>query len=369
MGTTAGGTAESAVFVDRSGIAVRRADGTTIALDPSKSADCHFTFVSHAHVDHLHRRSRPAGKGDNSSHGSKLIVSRATSLLASARGYDIADGSDDDDEEHDGFQLVDTGHILGSRGLLVGDDEVFYTGDLSTRERAFLKPARLPHARTLIIESTFGRPEYSFPAIDEITHKTNKIISEMYDMGIPVILMGYALGKAQVLTKLFGHWDPVFVHDSVAKMNAIHSDLGVELKHAMGHTEAEEKGLLSKRRPWVMVAPLMSGRNAFVKRMKERYGAVTVGFSGWAVDPRYRYTMGLDYAMPFSDHCDYEELMQAVRQCSPEQVFTFHGFSEEFAASLKRMGFDAKPIAGHEKKKEERRKKEKVATLDSFRSA
>jgi putative mRNA 3-end processing factor len=333
----------SHVFVDKSGIAVRQHDGTTIALDPSRPADCDYAFVSHAHVDHLHRKGKKSK--------SRLIASKETSMIASARGYDIRG-----DEGHDGFELVDTGHILGSRGLLMGDD-VYYTGDISTRERAFLKPAKLPHAKTLIIESTFGKPEYSFPALDEITHRTNRIISEMYGMGIPVILMGYALGKAQVLTKLFGHWDPVFVHDSVARMNSVYSELGVDLKNSTTCSEAEEKGLLSKRRPWVMIAPLMSGRSAFLKRMKDQYGAVTVGFSGWAADPRYRYTMGVDYAMPFSDHCDYAELVQAVKQCNPRKVYTFHGFASEFANALKKMGFDAEPME---------KAKKGATTLDSF---
>ncbi|WP_415281660.1 exonuclease [Candidatus Nitrososphaera sp. FF02] len=330
----------STVFHEKSGITVRHGD-TTIALDPSRPADSHFTFVSHAHVDHLHRKGKSK---------SKLLVSKETSLLASARGYSI-EGA----EEHDGFALVDTGHILGSRGLLIGDD-VYYTGDLSIRERAFMKPAKMPRARTLIIESTFGLPGYRFPAVDEVTHRVNKVVSELYDMGIPVILMGYALGKAQLLTKLFGHWDPVYVHDSVAKMNSVYSDLGVSLKSAMSHSEAEERGLLAGRKPWIMIAPLMSGRSAFVKEMKEKYGAVTVGFSGWALDNNYRYRMGLDYAFPMSDHCDYPELVEAIKACAPEKVYTFHGFAEEFAQSLKKMGFDAEPVE----------RKGRAPTLDSF---
>jgi putative mRNA 3-end processing factor len=95
-----------------------------------------------------------------------------------------------------------------------------------------------------------------------------------------------------------------------------------------------------------------------LKRIKEQYGAVAIGFSGWAADPRYRYTMGVDYAMPFSDHCDYVELVEAVRQCNPEKVYTFHGFAAEFAGSLKKMGFDAQPI--------EKTKKGSAPTLDSF---
>jgi putative mRNA 3-end processing factor len=328
----------ASVSCERSAITIHRKDGTTVALDPSRPSDCDFAFVSHAHVDHLHRRGRTK---------TRLLASKETSLLASARGYNINDIT-----EHDSFELVDTGHILGSRGLLV--DDVYYTGDLSTRERVFMKPARMPRAKTLIIESTFGLPDYSFPEIKEVTHRANKIISDMYGMGVPVILMGYALGKAQLLTKMFAHWDPI-VHDSVAKMNSIYSDLGVDLEGATTCSEAERTGLLSKSRPWVMIAPLMHGRSAFAQEMKERYGAVTVGFSGWAVDSRYRYTMGLDYALPMSDHCDYDELVQAVKECNPEKVYTFHGFADEFAHSLKKMGFDAKPVS-------ERKK----GTLDAF---
>lgn len=337
------------VTLGESGIMVQQND-STIALDPSHPVDCDFTFVSHAHVDHLHRRGRKKIK-------TQVLASRETTLIAHARGYEIVDAV----EEQNGFQLVDTGHILGSRGLLVGDNDVYYTGDISMRERAFMKPAKVPHARTLIIESTFGRPEYIFPPLSEITHRTNKIISEMFDLGIPVILMGYTLGKAQLLTKLFGHWDPI-IYDSVAKINSVYSELGVKLAGSVTHNKAEEQGLLSKNRPWVMVAPLMSERNAFVREMKDKYGAVTIGFSGWAIGSRYRYMMGLDYVMPLSDHCDYNELVEAVKQCRPDKVYTFHGFAKEFAESLQEMGFDAEPVGnGHGKKTE------KTLSLDSFR--
>ncbi len=332
---------QARVSYGKSGITVHQKDGTTIALDPSKPCGCDYVFVSHAHVDHLHR------KGNSRS---KLIVSKETSTIASARGYEMQGG------EYDAFELVDTGHILGSRGLLTGD-EVYYTGDLSIREREFLRPAKMPRAKTLIIESTFGKPGYSFPATDEITHKVNGIISEMYGIGIPIVLMGYALGKAQLLTRIFGHWDPVFLHDSVARMNSVYSDLGVDLKETTTYSEAERDGLLSKSRPWVMIAPLMSGRSSFVRNMKEKYGAVTIGFSGWAVDPRYPYRMGLDYALPMSDHCDYSELVQAVKACAPDKVYTFHGFADEFAASLKKMGFDAEAIE---------RKSGRAVSLDAF---
>jgi putative mRNA 3-end processing factor len=95
--------------------------------------------------------------------------------------------------------------------------------------------------------------------------------------------------------------------------------------------------------------------------MKSRYGAVTIGFTGWAIGNRYRYMMGLDYVLPLSDHCDYNELLAAVRQCRPEKVYTFHGFAKEFAEALMRIGFDAETV-GYGKN----RKEEKTLSLDSF---
>jgi putative mRNA 3-end processing factor len=332
----------------QSGIMVE-SKNTLIALDPSHPVECDFTFVSHAHIDHLHKSNKKKFR-------TQILASKETALIARTRGYEITGAA----QEHEGFQLVDTGHILGSRGLLIGDD-IYYTGDISIRERAFMKPARIPRARTLIIESTFGRPEYVFPPLSEVIHKTNKIISEMYDLGIPVILMGYTLGKAQLLTKLFSHWD-IIVYDSVAKINSIYSELGVKLPSGITLKQAEKEGVLSKNRPWVMVAPLMSERNVFVKQMKEKYGAVTIGFSGWAVGSRYRYMMGLDYMMPLSDHCDYKELLDAVKQCRPDKVYTFHGFAKEFADTLCEIGFDAEPVRNGQSKKEVGN----MLSLDSF---
>jgi putative mRNA 3-end processing factor len=331
--------------------------GKKISLDPSREISCDLTFVSHAHTDHLYKKK--AGK-DNFK--GKTLVSKATSLIAQARGYTLHDVTD----ECEGFQLIDTGHIVGSKGLLIGD-EVYYTADISIRERAFMRPALIPSAaNTLVIESTFGRPEYMFPKITEIIHKTNKIISEMYDLGIPVVLMGYPLGKAQLLTDLFSHWDPVYVHDSVYNMNSIYKELGIPLRNLAKYSIAEKKGLLSKNKPWVMITPLIHARSNFVKYIKERYGAITIGFSGWAVNTGYKFMMGLDYTLPLSDHCDFSELVDVVKRCNPDKIYTFHGFSADFASSLQKMGFDADSITNTGLKRQKGKKKVPAPSLDLY---
>lgn len=301
-------------------------DGTTVHLDPKKGTDDGITFVSHAHIDHLHKNSSGI-----------VLTSRQTSEIARIRGFAIENYS----EEYENFTMVDAGHILGAKGLLFGDG-IFYTGDISIRERAFMKGAKVPKCKVLITECTFGMPEYVFPKMQETVKRVNEIISDSYSRGKPVILLGYELGKAQILSHLFSHWEPYY-HDSVKKVNDVYRKFGVDLPDSKGHSYAESVGLLEKK-PWLMIAPNLSGKNAFVQHMKSKYGAITIGFSGWAQSTRFAFARQHDYSIPLSDHCDYNELLQLVKECSPEKIYTVHGFVDEFAADLVKMGYDAQPL-------------------------
>lgn len=297
-----------------------------VYLDPKNTDSTGVNFVSHAHTDHL-----------PSKNGGTILSSIETNEIANLRGFRM--------ENHvqsiDDFTLVDSGHILGAKGLLF--DDIFYTGDICTRNRGFLKCATIPKCKTLITECTFGLPEFVFPKLEEIQKQVNELISELYGKGIPVILLGYQLGKAQTLTQLFGHWGPLYFHDSVKQMNTLHQQLGVSLHDGIGHSEAEKNGLLSKK-PWVMVAPMMSEKNPFLKDMKSKYGAVTIGFSGWAQSSRFAFGRRSDYSIPMSDHCDFNELVDLVIRSGAEQVYTIHGFVEEFAAHLRKIGINAQPL-------------------------
>ncbi len=128
---------KTSVVMSGKGIIVEHKE-KRIALDPNKSTDTDVTFVSHAHMDHLHTPQN----------GERVLTSHETSKLAGARGYKMQNY-----ESLDGFELIDSGHILGSKGLLI-DDKIFYTGDVSMRDRAFLRGAKIPKCEILILEST-----------------------------------------------------------------------------------------------------------------------------------------------------------------------------------------------------------------------
>ena len=305
---------------------------TRYVLDPHSRVRADFTFVSHAHLDHMHTPSKHE----------KVIASSATRQLAEARGYDL--GSAIDDVE--GIELLDSGHILGARAIRI-QDEVFYTGDASGRARGFLPKCRTKKARVLVMETTYGIPEYVFPPTAKLVKEVNSLIASAYDRGIPVILMGYPLGKAQLLSYFFSSWEPIFYHASVDIMNKIHIEHGVPLKPGRLFDPASNLDGLP-RGPWVLVSPLSSGRSRVMAHMKKEYGAILVAFSGWALGSGYRYAMGADYTFPLSDHCDYQELVDLVQAVSPEMVYTVHGFAGEFAKDLRKMGFSARPLAAYQ---------------------
>ena len=297
-----------------------------VLLDPKNADSAGLNFVSHAHADHL-----------PSKNGGTILSSIETNEIANLRGFKMKNHVSSMED----YSLIDSGHILGAKGLLF--DDVFYTGDICTRDRGFLKGAKIPKCKTLITECTFGIPEFIFPKINETIKQVNELISDLYSKGIPVILMGYQLGKAQTITQLFGHWSPLYFHDSVKKMNDLHSELGVEMAEGMGHSEAQKQGLLDKK-PWVMVAPMMSERNLFIKEMKSKYGAVTIGFSGWAKSTKFAFGRRADYSIPMSDHCDFQELVNLVVKSGAEKVYTIHGFVDEFASHLNKIGIRAQPL-------------------------
>ncbi len=304
---------------------------TRYALDPNAPVAADYTFVSHAHMDHVetpHPRS-------------KVIASKETELLARARGVELGPRRR---EPPAGVTLLDSGHILGARALCIEDD-LLYTGDAAGRERAFMSRCKTKKARVLITETTFGDPHYVFPPTEHVVKLVNEMIGRTFDKGRPVVLMGYPLGKSQILSYLFSTWKPFFVHESVSQMNEIYRESGVRLKES-GTVTPSLEGL--PQGPWVMVAPMMSSRNKVAVRLKKEFRAVLASFSGWAVDQGHGRMLGADYSFPLRDHCDYNELLRLVREVSPEVVYTTHGFTNEFATTLRREGFDAKPLEGYQ---------------------
>jgi putative mRNA 3-end processing factor len=92
------------------------------------------------------------------------------------------------------------------------------------------------------------------------------------------------------------------------------------------------------------------GKDAARVQSLKKHGAKTAAFSGWALDRSFMYRSGVDEAFPISDHCGFDELIEFVRRCSPQKVFTNHGFSKEFAMHVRRsLGIQAQPLVARQR--------------------
>ncbi len=314
------------VTITKNGI-LCRINNKFVSLDPKRINMNTINFVSHAHKDHL----------PIISNNGTILASTETKRIMMHYGLNIKNFVD----TLDNFTLIDNGHILGSKGLLL--DDLFYTSDICTRNRCFIKGAKVPKCKIIITECTFGLPEFVFPKLEIIVKKVNVLISDLYSKGLPIILLGHALGKAQILTQLFSHWDPIYYHHMIKQINDLYIELGVNLKNGINEIDAEANGLLHKK-PWIMITPFMSEKNEFITRMKSKFGAITIGFTGWANSTRFFFGRQHDYSFPLSDHCDFNELINVIHKTNAEKVYTTHGFVNEFSEYLKKIGIHSEPI-------------------------
>jgi putative mRNA 3-end processing factor len=281
-------------------------------------------FVSHAHFDHLH-----LGQG-------RVVCSSLTAELAEARTGETVQKSESSD-----LELVDSGHILGSSAALIkGEKDVLYTGDVSTRDRVYLEGFEPVSADVLIVESTYGIPAYTFPEQRVIE---NRIKDFIQDEQSPLILFGYSLGKAQKIQKLAEEATnrPLLAHGSVKKMNEVvekTTDMNFKAK-----PYGENKELMQEN--GILIAPSSSSRSNWVKKLVDKTGAVKAGFSGWAATESFKHRGDYDKTFQFSDHCDFNDLIDLVEKVGPEKVYTQHGFDEELASYLKKeKGINARAL-------------------------
>ncbi|NPD90088.1 MAG: hypothetical protein HGN29_15355 [Asgard group archaeon] len=312
-----------------------------ITCDSTNSNYYPLSFISHAHSDHIPKKLPKTN----------IITSHVTKLLLNnfVSNYEDAEFYENFTQENVSFNQVSSGHIIGSTALIAdsNDGKLIYTGDVSIRDKGFLQPFEPTKCDTLIVESTFGSPEYEFPHYNDVIEQTKDEIRTYLDNNIPVVLMGYPLGKAQMLYHAFGNLsETIILHGANFKINSFLESNGVKgYIKAISYQEAKEKNILAEKANWILFAPLKSGRDKFYSYLKEKYGVKLFAFSGWGISKNYRYRMGVDHGIPISDHADFSELIEICEKCDPKQIFTVYGHTTRFAAELRRRGFTAYPLS------------------------
>lgn len=313
------------------GVSIKYKD-TKIILDPqSRRIARGATFITHAHTDHS-RAFRVSYASKFSSEETMKLVSiegiqvRKWSPITRGKKIDI---------ENVTVTPHSSGHVLGSYEfeVITPEGTLLFTGDLNTKYERAVDPAEPVECDILIIESTFGSPDFIFPPdnfiIEEMIRWAKKVLN---DGKIPVFQTD-PLGNAQEIIRVFNENTsiPIISHWRVSRINKVYESYG----HKMEYIDLRNEGSydLISRRNAVIVAP---------KRLNSFYSPnfVSAFVSGWALKFRRK-------AFPLSDHADFPNLIEFVSKCNPKLVLTYHGgkFNGILAKYIeKKLNIKAYPI-------------------------
>lgn len=305
-----------------------RLAGTEVFLDPLESRET--AIITHGHSDHI------------GAHGSFVATPPTAAFLrqrisSACRGTELDYRTPISMGRYE-IELLPAGHVLGSAMILVRSDEgvLLYTGDVRLRPSRTAERAEVPRCDFLITESTYGAPFWRFPERKEVEREIVSLLEGLLGKGETPVILAYSLGKAQEAMSLLAESNlPCVVHPVVASMARIYERFGVDL--GRWQSWSIQGGLFDRStsdlRGKVLVMPPHLKRD--LRRVPRRK---TIALTGWALDPRR--SGWSDHAFPYSDHADFDELLDLIDRAGPRAVYTTHG-TPAFARELRSRGIEA----------------------------
>lgn len=296
----------------REGIYVRPAD---LWIDPAKAVG--HAVITHGHADHA-----------RSGHGVVAATPDTLAIMALRYGVDEQAPTSQGFGYGDGFEkggvkfsLRPAGHVLGSAQILMehAGERVVITGDYKRRPDPTCEGFETVPCDIFISEATFGLPVFRHPPTqDEI----GKLISTITAHPERCVLVGaYALGKAQrVIAELreMGWHKPIYLHGALLKMCQLYEARGVELGELrpVGDTPKEEM------QGHIVLCPPGALNDQWSRRLPE---PITAMASGWMRVRQRARQRNVELPLIISDHADWDELTQTIRDVDPSETWITHG--------------------------------------------
>jgi putative mRNA 3-end processing factor len=293
------------------GIYVRPADAWVDPSQPKARA-----LVTHGHSDHA-----------RGGHGAVLATAETLAIMEVRCGPQNGQVAAYDETVRVGdvdVRFVPAGHVLGSAQIALEHkgERVVVSGDYKRREDPTCAPFVPVPCDVFITEATFGLPVFRHPdtgsEIDRLLHRLHS------DPSRCVLVGAYALGKAQRIIcelRARGHDEPIYFHGAIERLNQLYESFGValgELRHTGGATKAEMAG-------HIVIAPPGALNDRWSRRLPD---PVTAMASGWMRIRQRARQRNVELPLVISDHADWDELTQTIREVAPSEVWITHGREE-----------------------------------------
>ena len=293
------------------GIYVRPADAWVDPSQPKARA-----LVTHGHADHA-----------RGGHGEVLATAETLAIMdcrcGSQKGVPVAYGETVRVGEVEvGF--VPAGHVLGSAQIVLehAGERVVVSGDYKRRPDPTCPPFEVVPCDIFISEATFGLPVFRHP---DTSGEIDRLLHRLHSDDSRCVLVGaYALGKAQrVIAELRGrgHHDPIYHHGAMERLCNLYKDFGVELGELRPATGASKDELRGR----IVICPPGALNDRWSRRLPD---PVTAMASGWMRIRQRARQRNVELPLVISDHGDWDELTQTIREVAPREVWITHGREE-----------------------------------------
>ena len=294
-------------------------------VDPGRAVDK--ALVTHGHADHA-----------RGGHGETIATPETLDIMA----LRYRTGVENDDGEMPSkatpveygetirlkggvdATYIPAGHVLGSAQILLehAGERVIVTGDYKRRADPTCPPFQVTPCDIFITEATFGLPVFTHPPIEEEMAKLLKALADNPDRC--VLVGAYALGKAQrVIAELraAGHKDPIYLHGAMEKMCRLYEKHGIdlgELRLVADHTKED-------MRASIIVCPPSALNDRWSRRLPD---PITAMASGWMRIRGRARQRNVELPLVISDHADWNELTETIRQVDAAENWITHGREE-----------------------------------------
>ncbi|MBC7985903.1 MAG: ligase-associated DNA damage response exonuclease [Sphingomonadaceae bacterium] len=217
--------------------------------------------------------------------------------------------------------FVPAGHVLGSAQIVLehAGERVVVSGDYKRRPDPSCARFEPVPCDIFITEATFGLPVFRHP---DTGSEIDKALAALHANPDRCVLIGaYALGKAQRLIcelRGRGHADPIYIHGALQRLCDLYVALGVELGELRPATDTPKAELAGH----IVLAPPGALNDRWSRRLPD---PITAMASGWMRVRQRARQRNVELPLVISDHADWDELTETIRELAPREVWVTHG--------------------------------------------
>jgi putative mRNA 3-end processing factor len=294
-------------------------------------------LITHGHSDHA-----------RSGHGSVLATRETLDIMELRYGAPFA-GTTQAADFGETFNLNGVrvtfhpaGHVLGSAQIAVEQNglRIVASGDYKRQPDPTCVAFEPVSCDVFITEATFGLPVFRHPPDREEIGRVLRSAAQFPERAH--VIGAYALGKAQRVMRLLrdcGYDRPIYIHGALETLSAYYQSQGVEL----GRLEPATVDRSSKDD--FAGAIVIGPPAAFADRWSRRFpDPISCFASGWMRIRQRAKQGGVELPLIISDHADWDELTDTIRETGASEVWVTHGREEALVRWCELAGIAARPL-------------------------